>query len=207
MDSETNNYYNNNADKLSIMYNSANPDYIKIFYKYMKPKCTILDIGSGSGRDINELLKSHLNFDPYGLEPSKSMVDKSIKIFPKLKNRVLLGSLPNNIPEKYTKIQWGCIITAAVFQHIPDSQLYDSLSKIYSLLKPSGILLISIPTEYPGISNNRDINGRLFILRELKEYIQKLEKINFTLKKVIEKPDALERSGIKWATLLLVKGN
>jgi len=203
MDELTSLFYNKNADILQEKYNSSFPDYINLFNEFFQLGTTVLDIGSGSGRDLNILMNQ--GFDAYGLEPSENMIQTSIKQYKDLTNRVLIGSLPNSIPFNVSTRLWNNILASSVLQHIPDSDIYKSIIAINNLLKSDGILIISVPTEYPEIINNRDKDGRQFYIRSKGEYIQLFKDMGFKLEYESVNNDALNRDNTVWTTLILKK--
>lgn len=203
MDQPTLNFYNNNYKELQDKYSSSSPQYMNLFHRIFRENSTILDIGSGSGRDLNTLL--NLNFDAYGIEVSNRLIESSTAKYPCIKDRVLEGSLPDNIPKEFLDKKWDSILAAAVLQHIPDSKIFDSIYCMHNLLKENGYLLLSIPTKYPEVINNRDKNNRLFHIRSTEEYLLILERVGFTLIEESITDDALNRDGVQWTTLLLKK--
>lgn len=202
MDDLTVTYYNDNSKILQNKYNSFTPDYIHLFQRYYDTGSTVLDIGCGSGRDLNILI--HLGFDAYGLERSKNMINSSLDHYSINAKRVHLGSIPDDLSKVSSKI-WDNILVAAVLQHIPDSMLFESLFSMHKLLKNEGTLIISVPTVYPNIKKNRDLSGRLFILRSKVEYLHLLERIGFTLLYKQINDDAQSRDNTTWTTLVLKK--
>lgn len=200
MDIKTKDFYNNNAMELYYKYNSVLPDYIKTICNLLKPGNSVLDIGAGSGRDLISLY-SH-NFNIYGIEPSKEL----IKIFNQnnsnLNGRIVYGNIPNNFPESFLSKTWDCILMTAVLQHLNDNELVESITLLKTRIKESGYLVLSIPITYPGIINNRDKNGRLFIVRSTTNYIDLLFEAGFILIEDIKYNDALKRNKIVWKTLI-----
>lgn len=203
MDSETLNYYNNNATELSKRYNKVIPDYFKILLKYFKTGDKVLDIGCGSLRDVNILLENGV--DAYGLEPSETMIKESIKNFPSLKVRVKGGHLPDNIPGYYKDIKWTGITLMAVLQHLNFNDLPSSFTELNSLLVDCGFLIISVPEKYPDITNERDVNNRLFNIIESEELYRIILKSGFNLLYESRDRDALDRNEVIWNTLVFQK--
>ncbi len=107
------------------------------------------------------------------------MIKTSVSYYKDIKDRVFLGSLPCGYPPTlpYGVISgdeskyWDNILAAAVLQHIPDSNLFDFLFSIFNRLKVGGNLLLSVPTKYPFVVDNRDRSGRLFYIRSKVDYL------------------------------------
>ncbi len=199
MDALTVKYYDDNADSMFAMYASAESgirDYFKLAFS---PGSEILDIGSGSGRDLDFLIKEQ--YDAYGAEPSNNLRKLATSQSPQLKDRIYDGGLPElaeNIGRKFDGI-----LCSAVFQHIPQERQFDAAFDIRNLLKPNGRLLISFPKGRPGIDAiGRDEHGRLYT-KLIPEAIELLfERLGFQLIGRWENADSLGRPGFSWITLL-----
>lgn len=206
MDAETLKYYNTHAFELALNYNSSTPGYIDFLKDFFPAGGRILDIGCGSGRDLH-LLKA-LNYQVKGIEASVSMREEAIKHYPDLKGDIFSGRFPSDFPLE--KEKWDGVLMAAVLQHISSCRLFETLLSVQQILKKGGRLIISVPIEYPGITENeeggsRDSKGRLFILRSGEEYLHLLGRIGFIPLVRVRGNDAMVRNGISWETLVLKK--
>lgn len=119
----------------------------------------VLDVGSGSGRDLAVLLNNGV--DAYGIEPNGPMRTYSMKKHPGLTGRVQSGSLP------ITAVPFGGnfdgVLCSAVLMHIHEDCLVESWKSILKLLKPGGKLLFSLTSMQPGLlRDRRDNDGRFF---------------------------------------------
>ena len=195
-------FYNSHAQQLSEKYDKAS-DIREKYLSTLLYNCTnILEIGCGSGRDASILAKAgkHVTACDASLEMLKQAKTK----YKTQTNPVnfIHDSLPN-----LSKIEgtFEGIFCSAVFQHISENSLLDSLFRIKELLSDKGIFILSVPCAYPGITNNRDLDGRLFILRPYQKYIFLLERLGFYIKDKCIKPDSLKRGGITWAEIQAVK--
>lgn len=200
MDKLTIEYYNQNADVLYHTYQSAKIEiYDELFSLAFPSKSKILEIGAGSGRDMLKLLK--MGHDVYGIDASERLVHKVIFEHPELKNRLVhkyFPELESSFSEKFDGI-----LCSAVLMHIPKEYIFDSVYAIKNYLKEGGRVLISIPLERRDISeNNRDQNGRLFILYP-PDYLQLIfERAGFSLIEKRISKDSLGREEIKWIIFL-----
>lgn len=200
MDDRTLKFYSENANEVFLRYKDINSGITGELSKIFKSGEIVLDIGSGSGRDILLLLKAGV--DAYGLEPSAELSNRSMKEFPELKKRLFRGSIPNDIKEVKGKTFDG-IICSAVLMHIPEEDIFDSVYSIRNLLKDKGKLVISIPTKRDDVDDmSRDHYGRLMVLRDPWSYKLLFERIGFKLRDYSINRDALNRSGIEWATMI-----
>jgi len=117
--------------------------------------------------------------------------------YPDLAGKISLSGLPN-LPG--INNSFNGILCSAVFQHIPDSKLYDTFRRIRELLEDDGVFVLSFPVEYPGINpeTNRDSNGRLFYLRPVEKYTFLIERLGFRLQESDLQEDSLGRA-VRWA--------
>lgn len=200
MDEETINFYNSNAEKLYYRYTSVKQgEGISRYFSTAFPKknCKILDIGSGSGRDVLELLRQ--GYDAYGVDGSNELINITKNQNSDLKGRIFHSYLPklDIIQEKYDGI-----LCSAVLMHIPKEHLFDSVYRIRELLNTGGRILVSIPVNRSiNKETYRDENGRLFYPYN-GEYLQLLfERVGFqNIGKWIDK-DSLNRD-LEWLTML-----
>lgn len=87
MDLVTVNYYDHNAQSIAEKYRSVDQrEWRKQFNESFVPGGRILDLGSGSGRDVAALIE--LGFDAFGIEPSEGMRTESVRAFPQLAGRI-----------------------------------------------------------------------------------------------------------------------
>jgi SAM-dependent methyltransferase len=76
MDEKTIRYYDDNAESIVELYGFSEKGIAEYFPLAFSPGSEILDIGSGSGRDLEILIRE--NFEAYGTEPSEQTQGKSI---------------------------------------------------------------------------------------------------------------------------------
>ncbi len=197
MDLRTVQYYEDHADDVFAQYSSGSSGIGKYFALAFPPGAEILDIGAGSGRDMDTLIREE--YEAYGVEPSRRLRELASENFPRLSGRIYTGALPGlaaNIDRKFDGV-----LCSAVFQHVPRELQFDAAFDIRNLLKPNGRLLLSIPKDRPGIdSSGRDECGRLFtpLVPEALELL--FERLGFQRIGKWETPD--RRPGYSWTTLL-----
>jgi 2-polyprenyl-3-methyl-5-hydroxy-6-metoxy-1,4-benzoquinol methylase len=201
-DQRTNAYYEENSQALFTRYESVNSkisDYFDVSY----PKGSeILDVGSGSGRDVNALLSK--GYQAYGIEPTKGFIEQAINKNSQLKDRLFSGSLPNIPTEKI----YDGVLCSAVLMHLPKTELFDSLINLRGLLKSGGRLLVSIPSERPELnSERRDLDGRLFEKLHPEYLILLCARLGLELVSSFKNDDSLNRAGHSWITLLFQKSS
>ena len=159
----------------------------------------VLDIGAGSGRDMDILIREEC--EAYGVEPSARLREVTESRLPHLAGRIYAGSLPG-LSRQIDK-KFDGILCSGVFMHIPEEQLFDAASDIRNLLKPDGRLLLSITGDRDGLDESRrDASGRLHT-RLVTESLELLfGRLGFQRIGKWEDEDSLGRGGITWTTLL-----
>ncbi|MDD2237739.1 MAG: hypothetical protein PHG65_11090, partial [Kiritimatiellae bacterium] len=73
MDSKTLNYYQKHADELADRYGAAQSGIAVFLEQAFAGKKTIIDVGCGTGRDLNTLLE--MGFDACGVDPCQELLD------------------------------------------------------------------------------------------------------------------------------------
>jgi SAM-dependent methyltransferase len=201
IDDRTALYYRSKATVLSEKYNSCRNGIEKYFPTSFAKNGKILDVGCGSGRDLNILCNQ--GYDAVGIEPAPELVQISQINFPNIADRILTDSLPGL---KKASGTYSGILCSAVLQHIPDNLLFDTFYRFKDLLSDEGSLLISVPTQYPNVypETHRDESDRLFKIRHPEQFIFIAERIGFHLANRWEEPDSLNRDGVAWAVLLFI---
>lgn len=138
MDLKTAQYYEEHASELVERYNSV-PSPASSFFSVAFPQGSrVLDVGAGSGRDLNALLLA--GYDAYGVEPSQALRDAAPLTFPAVAGRVSAGQLPQL--DSPAGAPFDGVLCSAVLMHIPEGDLFDTAFTLRRLLKPHGRLLI-----------------------------------------------------------------
>ena len=205
MDKQTVDYYDAHASQVAANYESVESPFAALFPHIFRQGHRVLDIGCGSGRDMALLLES--GCDPYGLEASSSLIETAVKFHPELQGRIEHGSIPGGVPEKLYGAFDG-VVLSAVLMHIPDSQLFDAAIEIRRLIKIGGSLLVSFSVERDDMSadrdHDRDIKGRLMVLRPAARIQLLFERIGFETAATWHSEDKSRRKGIAWTSLQFV---
>jgi SAM-dependent methyltransferase len=95
MGEQTAKYYEQNSDAAASRWEQAQG--AERYFRVAFPAgARVLDIGSGSGRDVAYLLRN--GWDSYGIEPSSALRDLSVRLRPELSGRITSGSPPADGP-------------------------------------------------------------------------------------------------------------
>lgn len=171
----------------------------------LNPKPQILDMGAGTCRDLILLINE--GYEAFGIDPSRQLLDLSIQEHSKLKERVKVGSLPDQIPSEFQQGNLDGILSNAVLMHIPDEDLTKSIQSMNAALKPGGRVLLYVCSKRPGLNQaSRDADGRLFILRSANAIQSAFEREGFTLQRFYPpEADKGQRADIEWETYIFEK--
>jgi SAM-dependent methyltransferase len=187
-------FYNSNANKLLNDYEKADMHkaYL-IIEKYLKDNDTILDVGFGSGRDLNYFINKNIN--AYGIDGSESFLSIFKDRYPSLSKNVFYSKLPViNLPSELNNNHFDLIFSMATWMHIPKRNHQETISNIKRLLKPQGILVLAYSCE-------ERKNDPRFFEKLTPQYVKEIFKRNeFELLDDIITEDALNRKAIKWVT-------
>ena len=201
MDQSTLNYYDGCAAETAAKYRAVDPSaWQQQFQEAFPAGGRVLDVGSGSGRDLALLLQ--LGFEAYGTEPVEGMRTEAIWAFPKLEGRIFPFGLP--VPEEADLGgQYDGIICSAVFQHVPEADRFNAAFSLKRLLREKGRLWISVPGERPDLdAGHRDPTGRLFQPVHPEYLVLLFERLGFQLVRRWEEADRLGRPGFHWNSFL-----
>jgi SAM-dependent methyltransferase len=202
MDPSTVQFYDGHAADLARRYIEAGSAPAQHFAAAFTPGSRVLDVGCGSGRDIQALIDA--GYDATGIDASDDMLCQAIGRYPALANKLSSDSLPNLT--RVADASFDGILCWAVLMHLPDEVLFDTAFNLRRILKPGGRLLISTPLEGPATDpeTRRDPDGRLFNGITPENFHFLLEKVGFHRISRWDEEDSLGRAGRRWATQLFV---
>jgi ubiquinone/menaquinone biosynthesis C-methylase UbiE len=110
--------------------------------KFLMPgQSRVIDCGCGEGNYVLALMKT-FSVNVSGIEYQKEKVLQAHKI-PELKSRIIQGDI-EHIP--YPDNHFDVAILNEVIEHVPDER--KTLSEIYRILKPNGIIIIFAPNKW-----------------------------------------------------------
>jgi len=194
MTEETIRYYNKNSDYLFRKYNDIDVSVMQENIRnHLRDSTKVLEIGSGSGRDIRYMLDN--GFDVIGIDGSKSLVELSIKNFPQLKNRIIQSELPNEFP--IFKNKFNGLYSIATLMHFTISDVEIILKKVHAVMGKNSPVYISVSGK-----RNYDNSGRLFLTIGKEKWISIFKDNGFVIKEVVVSTDILNRN-ITWYNFLM----
>ncbi len=88
----------------------------QLLLKYIPPKSTLLDIGFGSGRDIDFLYTN--GYDVWGLDPSVKFVENIKQRFLNFKKHFFKAGVPFDKKRIRLNKNFDAVISIAVWMHL-----------------------------------------------------------------------------------------
>ena len=137
-------WYDQNAKRVAKEYESLDPSIVHNWIEHLLPKKSgmVLDVGAGSGRDAAWLAGKGL--DVAAVEPSWKMRREAKERYP---NKPICW-FPDKLPDLKRVMRSGLsfdfILLSASWQHVPTEARKKAFGKLVSLLKPGGVIAITL---------------------------------------------------------------
>lgn len=161
---------------------------------------SVLDFGFGSGRDM--LLLRGMGYTVKGYDPAADLVSHVVTEFPELADDVFVTR------EKISPEFFDNIFVSAVFQHIPENELSETIGFLSSRMVDGGRMLWSIPVGRTDLDEQfRDPSGRIYFARPRQRYINLMKFHGLSLVQHWHDEDRLGRRDIRWNSFLMEKGD
>lgn len=191
----TTKFYNNNSTDLINRYDSANMSSLhKLLLKYIPHKSSVLDIGFGSGRDLQFLHDN--SYDIWGIDPSTKFVENAKKRFIDKNNHFIKGSIPFESELLDLSVKFDAVISIAVWMHLERSKYKDVVSNISSITKTTSSVVISY-------SKGRRVDDERYFEDVDIDYLTELFKNEgFYVADIIKNEDSFNRNTLTWITVV-----
>ena len=125
-------------NKVSKTKQFSTPFQFEEFSKYVKKEDTILDVGCGYGRTLNELNQFGFNH-LIGIDFSEGMIERGKELYPNIEFRLMKDSkidLPDNSVD-------SVILLAVLTCIIDDKEQENLIQEIHRVLKNDGVIYIN----------------------------------------------------------------
>ncbi|MCA9802475.1 MAG: class I SAM-dependent methyltransferase, partial [Cyanobacteria bacterium HKST-UBA02] len=153
-----------------------------------------LDIGAGSGRDAGWLARR--GFEVVAVEPAQEFVAEGRRRHGEADIRWVQDSLPDLTRTIRLGMSFDLILVSAVWMHVAPEDRARVFRKLVSLMKPGGLLVISLR------KGPHHIADSIFPVSSLE-----LEKLSIQRGLVVvskeRTPDRLNRPDVEWETVIL----
>jgi SAM-dependent methyltransferase len=137
-------WYEANAAAVVPQYEAADPAALHAWVRDLLPSspAAVLDIGAGSGRDAAWL--AGLGHDVVAAEPASAMRAEGMRRHLEPRIRWVADALPELSGLLRAGLSFEAILASAVWQHLHPSHRPRALRKLISLLKPGGLLALTL---------------------------------------------------------------
>ena len=154
----------------------------------------VLDIGAGSGRDAAWLAAQ--GHEVIAVEPAAAMREEGQRLHPNSRIRWIDDRLPALQNIHRLGLTFDCILLSAVWMHIPPTERSRAFRKVITLLKPGGLLAITLrhgPTE----------PERQMYEVSSEEIEQLARNHGAAIVRKVEARDQLQRSHVSWTQIAI----
>lgn len=178
-------YFHRDTKPLKLVIERNNFTYrnlLELLLKYSYLGKTFLDIGCGSG--AISLFLTAQGKEVVGIDISKRAIESCIRSAGILKLEKRISFKTMKFPQETPRQKFDIIVCSEVLEHIKDDKR--TLKKIYYLLQPSGLLVISVPSKNAPLYRlgfARKFDAKVGHLRRygLEQLVNLCEKIGFNI--------------------------
>jgi ubiquinone/menaquinone biosynthesis C-methylase UbiE len=125
-------------------YQAIDPDMLNL-----KPEARLLDVGCGTGRHLLELSQYPgsfvgLDLDRGDLSKTRYLFDLTARQRPVVADVELMQGVGEQLP--FGDCLFDYVVCTETLEHVPDDRAV--LSELVRVLRPGGVLVVSVPDEY-----------------------------------------------------------
>ena len=137
-------WYERHAERVASQYERLDFNQIHGWLQPLLPVSAglALDVGAGSGRDAAGLAQQ--GFEVVAVEPAAALRAIAQRRHPEPRIRWIADQLPGLTATLRLGIAFDLILLSAVWMHIPPEQRRRAFRKLLSLLKPGGLLAMTL---------------------------------------------------------------
>ena len=187
-------WYNTHAETLADRYEAVSPERVHGWLTDLLPSrpATVLDVGAGSGRDAAWL--AYKGHDVVAVEPSSRLRAMAREQHDVPRIQWISDSLPGLKRTFRTGLAFDVILVSAVWMHVAASDRARAFRKLIALLKPGGVLAITLrcgPPEGQRSSHPVSVGEIKSLARDHGAFVER----------EVTAEDYLGRSEIRWQQL------
>ena len=137
-------WYDDNAEMIAARYEEVAVEAVHGWLVDLLPPCPamVLDVGAGSGRDAAWFAAK--GYEVVAVEPSTSMRSVAAHFHPEASVQWIDDRLPKLEVIGLSGLSFEVILLSAVWMHIPARKRPRAFRKLVALLKPGGILAMTL---------------------------------------------------------------
>lgn len=137
-------FYDHHAPQLTEQYEALSSAKVHEWLVDLLPKgkALALDVGAGSGRDASWL--AGMGFEVVAVEPSSGMRAEAKRLHPETNIQWIDDDLPDFQITQRLGLSFDFILLSAVWMHLPPADRPRAFRKLMNLLKPGGLLAITL---------------------------------------------------------------
>lgn len=192
----TEQFYNEHAEHLIDRYEKADMSTLhNCIVKNTPPDCSLLDIGFGSGRDLQFL--HDRQYDIWGIDPTVQFVENAKSRFADISDHFYSDRLPLTTSYPELNNRFDAIIVIAVWMHLPREHYLKAVEDLVALSKPRSTIIISYSS-----GNRGSKDGRYFAEVD-QAYLDTLfEQRGYKAIETVASDDSLQRNSLQWITVV-----
>ncbi|MCG5531564.1 methyltransferase domain-containing protein [Halorhodospira halochloris] len=190
-------WYNNRAAQIADQYEQLSFDQVHGWLRDYLPSgggALVLDIGAGSGRDAAWLAEQ--GHDVVAVEPAAELRQEAQRRHPDERISWLGDSLPDLAAVHRLGTSFDVILLSAVWMHVPPNERSRAFRKLVTLLKPGGVLAITLRLGEPDTERGMHAVSIEELHQLAREHGAYIEHGN-------QSSDALGRAGVSWAEVAI----
>lgn len=196
MDSKTIKQYDDHSEQYISEWCAKTPEKLHALIKtWFLPKTSVLDVGSGSGRDVEWLCEN--GFAAEGVDASTGLLEKARSLWPKRIFRH--DSLP--YLRSIESQSFDNVLAAAVLMHLPLGEIEPAVQHFLRVVKVKGRVICSVRGSRE--ASSRESDGRLFTSLELSQLAVIFERFGGKILEIVEHDQ--QADGRKWSTIVVEK--
>jgi SAM-dependent methyltransferase len=188
-------WYDDKAAECALRYEAVDPDVLFAWMVGLLPPqpSVVFDIGAGTGRDAAWFAKA--GHEVVAVEPSPGMRAEANRLHGSARVRWVADSLPSLSVTLRLGLGAELVLLGAVWQHVPPSDRARAFRKLVTLLKPGGILVVTLRHGTDDGSGGYEVDPDEIELLARNHGVQIIRRV--------EAPDLLGRQSVRWTNLAM----